>query len=119
MLNCDQCEYKCKKDNTLKKHKQTKHEEQTCKQCNKIFKTAMEMLMHVAKDHSSNIIEDVIEPRDLEQDKPTDVKQGNIIEEQLDNTICSICKEKLTVTNTLKYQDGKCTMCSILSYRKE
>ena len=51
MLNCDKCEYKCKKESTLKKHKNTKHKDQNCKQCNKTFNTSMEMLLHIAKLH--------------------------------------------------------------------
>ena len=84
MLNCDKCEYKCKKEITLKKHKHTKHEEQKCKHCNIILKTAMELVLHVAKEHISNIIEEVNESSDLEQDKTIEVNQDNIIEEQQD-----------------------------------
>ena len=41
MLNCDICEYKCKKKTTLKEHKHTKHEDKKCKQCNKTFNNTM------------------------------------------------------------------------------
>ena len=35
MLNCKKCEYKCKKESTLKKHFHTKHEDQKCQRCEK------------------------------------------------------------------------------------
>ena len=45
------CEYVCKKLMTLNKHKNTKHREQKCKYCEKEFRTAMELINHVAKEH--------------------------------------------------------------------
>ena len=36
---CKMCDYLCEKDSTLKKHMNSKHTEQTCKQCGKEFRT--------------------------------------------------------------------------------
>ena len=41
------------KKQTIKKHYNSKHEEQACKVCHVRFKTSMEVLQHVAKDHSN------------------------------------------------------------------
>ena len=42
------------------KHINTKHENQNCKVCNKVFKTSMEVLEHVAKEHSENIVANIL-----------------------------------------------------------
>ena len=36
---------------TLKNHISSKHTEQKCKECNREFKTSMELVSHVAKEH--------------------------------------------------------------------
>ena len=50
-LKCDQCNCKAQKLNTLRKHKKSKHTEQKCKVCEKIFKTSMDLVSHVANEH--------------------------------------------------------------------
>ena len=50
-FKCDQCDYKSEKLATLKKHKNTKHNEQKCKVFNKEVKTSMELVTHIAKEH--------------------------------------------------------------------
>ena len=50
-FKCDHCDYKSEKLATLKKHKNTKHTVQKCKVCNKEFKTSMELVTHIAKEH--------------------------------------------------------------------
>ena len=110
MLNCDKCDYKCKKEITLKKHIHTKHEDQQCKQCSEIFKSSTELVMYTAKDHSSNINDDVAEPRNQAKWKTLEVKESNKSEESLDNDKCSECKDKLTEKNTSKDHAGKCSL---------
>ena len=51
VLNCDICNYKCKKETLLKKHMITKHEENPCKECDMKLQTFMDLLQHVAKHH--------------------------------------------------------------------
>ena len=50
-FKCDHCDYKSDKLTTLKKHKNTKHTEQKCKVCNQQFKTSIELVTYVAKEH--------------------------------------------------------------------
>ena len=40
----------------MNKHYNTKHEEQSFKVCGLRFETSLEVLQHVAKEHSENII---------------------------------------------------------------
>ena len=50
-FKCEKCDYVCQKLTTLKKHVNTKHTEQNCKVCHTEFKTSMELINHVAKEH--------------------------------------------------------------------
>ena len=52
-LNCNKCKYKCKKENLLKKHMTSKHEEHQCKECEKYLPTSFELLLHTSKHHSN------------------------------------------------------------------
>ena len=55
IFQCDLCSYTYKREITLKKHLHTKHEDQKCKTCNEIFTNLMELVMHVAMEHSTSI----------------------------------------------------------------
>ena len=48
----------CKKVNMMKKHINMKHGDHNCKICDKAFPNPMDALLHTAKDHSHQIIED-------------------------------------------------------------
>ena len=50
-FKCDLCEYGCEKSNTLKKHINTKHTKQKCSICSVEFKTSIELLSHIAREH--------------------------------------------------------------------
>ena len=52
IFHCNDCTYKTKKVITLKTHINTKQKSQKCKICNIVMKTSMEMLKHVAQEHS-------------------------------------------------------------------
>ena len=52
VFSCEQCDYEAKKEKILKKHINTKHQDQVCKECKEKFKSFMELLKHVAKHHS-------------------------------------------------------------------
>ena len=54
LFKCEKCEYKCKKQVTLKKHMHTKHEAQHCKVCSQMFVSTTDLLQHIVKEHSSN-----------------------------------------------------------------
>ena len=55
-FKCKTCGAKFRKENTMNKHYNTKHEEQSFKVCGLRFETSLEVLQHVAKEHSENII---------------------------------------------------------------
>ena len=55
-LHCTKCNYKCKKENILKKHIVLKHEEHQCKQCSKKLPTSFELLLHVSKHHCETTV---------------------------------------------------------------
>ena len=48
---CEKCDYVCKKQTTMNKHVNTKHTDQICKICEEEFRTSMELIQHVAKEH--------------------------------------------------------------------
>ena len=50
-FKCAKCEYKSKKEEYLKKHVLTKHEEHACKECKEIFQSFMELLKHISLHH--------------------------------------------------------------------
>ena len=54
-LKCEMFNYKYKKENAMKKHIKTKHVEQKCKTCDKVFPSTMEVLMHTASEHSKTL----------------------------------------------------------------
>ena len=53
-FKCDKCDYNCKKEVTLKRHIDTKHEVQQCKVCSKKLVSTIELLQHIAQEHSIN-----------------------------------------------------------------
>ena len=58
-FKCDACGAIFKKEIMLKKHYNTKHKEQNCKVCNVMLKSSMEVLQHMAKENSDNIIANI------------------------------------------------------------
>ena len=48
---CTKCNYKCKKQSSLKKHMLTKHNDHVCKECQEKFQSLIEILKHVASHH--------------------------------------------------------------------
>ena len=57
-FKCEMCEYRSKKRNMLNKHMNTKHNDCKCNICYKVFPNSMDALMHTAKEHTKNIIEE-------------------------------------------------------------
>ena len=54
MLSCNECNYVCKKEKSLKNHMLTKHEQHQCKECEEKLPNFMQLLKHVAKHHTKN-----------------------------------------------------------------
>ena len=50
-FKCEKCDYVCKKLSTIKNHVTTKHTNKKCKVCYNKFKSSMEIIYHVAKEH--------------------------------------------------------------------
>ena len=50
-FKCEKCDYVCKKQTTMNKHVNTKHTDQKCKICEKEFRTSIELIQNVAKEH--------------------------------------------------------------------
>ena len=57
-FKCEMCEYSSKKINMLNKHLNTKHNDCKCKICDKVFPNSIDALMHTAKEHTKNIMEE-------------------------------------------------------------
>ena len=51
MFTCTKCEYECKKESTLEKHRITEHEDHTCKECKDKLPSFMDLMKHVAEHH--------------------------------------------------------------------
>ena len=57
LLSCDKCDYQCKKENTLNKHRNTKHETHACKVCEHKSPSMVDILKHVADKHSKKPVQ--------------------------------------------------------------
>ena len=51
MLTCKECNYECKKENTLLNHTLTKHDHHHCKECQQKLPNFMQLLKHIAEHH--------------------------------------------------------------------
>ena len=56
-FSCNKYMYKCKNENTLKKHKTLKHEEHICKKCGRSLSTSFDLFLHVAKHHNDTSLD--------------------------------------------------------------
>ena len=88
LYSCSMCEYKAKKEATLKKHIITKHKDHVCKECNDKLSSFMELLKHVAKYHSKESVEEVEIKGEKEKDDQKDlVEKEDQVQSRSDNTI--------------------------------
>ena len=80
ILKCDACEYKCKKDETLIKHKNTKHESNTCHKGNLKCDNAKHVHKNVADDQSddSTYIDKCKTSKGIEHEKLRNLKEGRL-----------------------------------------
>ena len=100
LLKCDACEYKCKKDETLRKNINTKHEDHLCSNCQLRFDNINDLQKHVAKDHS-NSLKDRNETqtyKNIEQDICMIIKD--------DNSRCSRCGYFYSLKTSMKKRDS-------------
>ena len=117
---CEMCGNTFKKEITLKKHVNTKHIKQLCKVCKKGFKSLIEVLQPAAKEHSSNIKQNI-----PVNDKETtlEVEEGDQTKHiDIDKFKCMRCNEIVYKQDALKEYNGNrqniCSLCPILAYRK-
>ena len=66
-IKCEQCYYVCKKVSTMKTHVTTKHTIQKCKVCSNKFKSSIELINHVAKEHHKEDELRVIESEEIQK----------------------------------------------------
>ena len=86
-MSCDKCDYQCKKENTLNKDRNTKHEPQACKVCES--PSMVDMLKHVADKHSKKPVQ------------IGDIKE-KIFLKKLGNTKKSLKHWNMTILNVLR-----------------
>ena len=54
LFNCNICDYKVQKEETLKKHMVIQHEDHTCKECKHKLPSFMELLKRIAEKHAKD-----------------------------------------------------------------
>ena len=81
LLKHKKCNYKCKKEVSMKKHMLTNHEDQQCKECQEKLSTFMELLKNVAIHHFKD--EGDIEDKNFKEKEcnKKQHKQNNTVEE--------------------------------------
>ena len=105
----------------MRKHINTKHEEQNCKVCNASFKTMMEVLPHVGKEHSNDIKEiSSKKPKDNKHNINSDVNKDNSEERNnFDSSSkfkCFNCKEIVSLDDKFNddlKEDQMCKLCTM------
>ena len=115
---CDACGAMFKNKSTMKKHYTSKHEEQYCKFCNVRFKTSIEVLQHVAKDHSENIPANIYVK---EKEKHIEEQEEDIAEDKdsFDRSTkfkCFKCKEIVSLDDKFNddiQEDQMCKLCTM------
>ena len=91
-----------KKEVTLKKHFNTKHDKQNCKVCQKVFKTTMEVFEHAAKEHRKIIVANI------------SVKEKEKLIEQYDIDITD-CEDN--IDKLIQFKCVKCKNIVSLDYK--
>ena len=117
-LKCDVCGPTFKKDITIKKHFNTKHNTQNCKVCHMTFRDSIEVLKHVAKEHSKIVIENISvkEKEQIINQNQEDISEK---EDNIDHSKqfkCYKCKEIVSLND--KFNDDlqeqqMCKLCTM------
>ena len=110
-FECDVCGAKFKKEITMKKHFNTKHNKQNWKVCHMTFKDSMEVLKHVAKEHSKNVIEtiSVKEKEQIINQNEEDISEKEVKIKHSKQFKCYKCKEIVS----LNYVQQMCNLCTM------
>ena len=118
-FKCVECGAMFKKEITLKKHFNTKHEKQNCKVCHVTFKNSMEVLQHVAKQHSKDIIPNIsVKEKEQQVDQnEEDISENKEIIDVLTQFKCFKCREVFSLNNKFNddLQDEQmCKLCTLI-----
>ena len=118
LFKCDECGAKFKKEVTLNKHFNTKHEMQNCKVCHVTFKNSMEVLQHVAKEHSKDIIPNIsVKEKEQQIDQHyEDISENKDIINILTQFKCFKCKEIVSLTDKFNddlQEEQMCKLCTM------
>ena len=112
-FKCNFCGARYKKEITLKKHLNRKHDNKKFKVCHKVFKASMEVLEHVPKEHSKNVVANISVK---EKDKLTEQDKVDIsdCEDNIDKHIQFNCVKstKFVVLDDKFNNDLKNTRCA-------
>ena len=117
-FECQVCGASFKKEVTLKKHFNTKHEKQNCKVCQKVFQTSMEVLEHVSKEHSNNIVANFsVKEKDklTEKDKVDISEYEDNIDKHIQLCECVKSKNIVLIDDKIYYflkEDQMCKVCT-------
>ena len=87
----------------MKKHFNTKHEKQICKVCHVIFKKSMEVLQHVAKEHSQDIIPNIsVKEKEQQLDQhEEDIYENKDLIDVWTQFKCFKCREVISMNNKI------------------
>ena len=120
-FKCDVCGNTFKKETTLRKHVNTKHQEQNCKVCNAKFQTTMDVLQHVAEEHSNNIKEiSFVQPKENEDQMNS--AETNVMskgQDSFDSSAkfkCFKCKEIVSLDDKFNddlKEEQMCKVCTM------
>ena len=104
-FKCDECGALFKKEITLEKHFNTKHEKQNCKVCQVTFNNSMEGLHHLAKEHSTDIIPNIsVKEKEQQVDQhEEEISENKDIIDVLTQFKCFKCRKVVSLTN--KFND--------------
>ena len=111
LLKCTKCEYQCKKDTTLRKHINTKHDDNIGNKRHLQFDKTKELQNHISEKHGETV-KDTVEKETMEK-----VEQANFYDSR-----CSKCGYILfSKENNEDHVKAKliCKLCPILNQREQ
>ena len=78
-------DYKCKREDTLLKHMNSKHDPQKCNICSKSLSSTVKLLQHIAKEHNISEEENGKITEMQDSDEVVKITEGNKTQESVDN----------------------------------
>ena len=117
-FKCKICRATFWKEITLKNLLNTTNYDQICKFVDEVFKTYIEVLKHVAKEHSNNIRANISvkERKNLTEQDEKLISESKDIIEKLSNFKCFKCKKIVSLNDKFNddlKEDQLCKLCTI------